>query len=188
MDLKDNLRAEREAAYRRLQGGFPVPVAGAIWWLGLAMLGFAGVSLPNWIFLAVVSSGLIFPLAVLSARLFGNRFLSDRTAVSDLLGPAFTSMLLFWPVAISAWWTYPALVPLVLAIGMSQHWPVIGWSYARSSLFTVHAVVRAIACFVIWNWLPDGRITILPLAVAVIYALTVVAILVDSARPARDQD
>jgi len=51
----------------------------------------------------------------------------DKTAVMDALWPAFVSMLLFWPIAISAYWTYPQLVPLVLAIGMSIHWPVIGW-------------------------------------------------------------
>jgi uncharacterized protein DUF7010 len=73
----------------------------------------------------------------------------------DALWPAFVSMLLFWPIAISAYWTYPQLVPLVLAIGMSIHWPLIGWTYGRTAIYTAHAVVRAVACFVLWNWWPQ---------------------------------
>jgi hypothetical protein len=135
-----------------------------------------------WIFAAAASSGLIFPLALLLARIFRCDFMRDRTAVSDVLLPAFVAMLLFWPMAISAWWTTPPLFPLILAIGMSLHWPVIGWSYGKTALYSAHAVVRAVVCFAIWNWLPSGRITLLPLSVALIYAATVAAILWDSGR------
>jgi hypothetical protein len=94
-------------------------------------------------------------------------------------------MLLFWPIAVAAWWSHPPLVPLVLAIGMAIHWPVIGWTYGRTALFTAHAVVRAVACFAIWQWMPAHRYTLLPLAVSAVYLATVVAILVDSRRAAR---
>ena len=57
-------------------------------------------------------------------------------------------------------------MPLIVAIGMSQHWPIIGWSYGKPGLYGAHAVVRAIGAFVIWNWLPDGRFTLLPFWVA----------------------
>ena len=58
------------------------------------------------------------------------------------------------------WWAEVQLVPLVLAIGMSLHWPVIGWSYGRTTLFAAHAVVRAIVVFLIWWLVPDGRFTL----------------------------
>ena len=181
-DLREALRRERLAAYHRLRGGYPVPLAGMLWWLGLAAAGFGGVRLGWWIPLAAVSSGLIFPMALGLARLTGCDFMKERIAVSDVLLPAFVAMLLFWPMAVAAWWTYPALFPLILAIGMSLHWPVIGWSYARTGLFTAHAVVRAVLSFGLWVWLPDGRLTLLPLAVALVYAVTVAAILIDT-RP-----
>lgn len=179
-ELKQVLFAEREASFFRLKGGFPIPLAGAVWW---AILGTIGYLLPSrhlWIFIAFVTSGAIFPLALLFAKLFRNDFMRDRTAVSGVLFPAFTSMLLFWPIAISAWWSYPQLVPLILGIGMSIHWPVIGWMYGRSMIYTTHAVVRAVTCFVLWNWFPSSRFTLLPFAVAVIYLLTVFAILLAS--------
>jgi hypothetical protein len=111
----------------------------------------------------------IFPLALLFARTFNIDFMRDKTAVMDALFPAFVSMLLFWPIAISAYWTYPQLVPLVLAIGMSIHWPVIGWTYGRTA-------IRAAACFVLWNWWPSTRFTVLPYTVSAIYCGTVCAI------------
>ena len=148
-----------------------------------AILGTMGYFLHSrnlWIFLAFVTSGAIFPLAILFARLFKADFLHDKTAATDVLLPAFASMLLFWPIAISAYWTYPQLVPLVLAIGMSIHWPVIGWLYARTAIYITHAVVRAVACFALWNWWPSSRFTVLPFTVSAIYLLTVWAILVAS--------
>ena len=179
MSLKSDLLLERRQSYVRLRGGYPLPLAGAIWWLALAAAGHFGVPQRLWIFGAVVSSGLIFPLALLLAKILKCDFMKDRTAVSDVLLPAFVSMLLFWPMAISAWWSYPALVPLILAIGMSIHWPVVGWMYGKTALYSAHAVVRAITAFIIWNWDPSGRMTLLPLSVAIIYGLTVLAILWD---------
>jgi hypothetical protein len=173
MELREALRAEREATFFRLRGGYPVPLAGAVWW---GLLGVAGYRLRShfqWNLLAFYMSGLIFPLAVLFGKLFRVNFMGDRTAISDLLVPMLVSMALFWPVAFSAFSSAPELVPLVMAIGMSVAWPVMGWTYGRTAIFTAHAVVRAVVCFVIWNWMPAGRFTVLPLAVSGIYLVTV---------------
>jgi hypothetical protein len=142
---------------------------------------------PNaWILLTFYASGLLFPLALLYARIFKIDFMHDKSAALDVLMPTFASMLLFWPIAIAAFWTYPQLVPLVLAIGLSIHWPVIGWHYARTGIYVTHAVVRAITCFVLWNWWPSTRFTLLPFTVAAAYLLTVVAILIAS-TPAKQR-
>jgi hypothetical protein len=164
-ELKKLLFADREATFFRLRGGFPIPLAGATWWAALGTMGYF-VHDPNaWILLTFYASGLLFPLALLYARIFRIDFVS---------------MLLFWPVAIAAFWSYPPLVPLVLAIGLSLHWPVIGWHYARTGIYVAHAVCRSIACFVLWNWWPSTRFTLLPFTVAAAYLLTVVAILISS--------
>jgi hypothetical protein len=185
-ELKQALYADREAAFFRLRGGYPIPLAGATWW---AILGLVGYRLHNpkaWCVIAFYTSGLIFPLALLLAKLLRNHFMQDKTAAGDALLPAFISMLLFWPIAFAAFATNPQLVPLVLAIGMSIHWPVIGWTYARTGIYSAHAVARAIVCFVLWTWWPATRFTVLPLAVSTIYLATVVAILIASA-PAKSK-
>jgi hypothetical protein len=179
MDLSAEILKERLASYVRLRGGFPVPLAGATYWAALGGLGYV-VGPSQWVFWSFITSGAILPLAILYAAIFRNNFLKDKNALGGVLLPAFVSMLLFWPMAIAAWWTDVQLVPLVLAIGMSLHWPVIGWSYGRTALFAAHAVVRAIVVFFIWWLMPEGRFTVIPFAVAAVYLVTVVAILIDS--------
>jgi hypothetical protein len=184
MDLKAEILKERLASYVRLRGGFPIPLAGATYWIAVGLLGYA-VGPTQWVFWSFIASGAIFPLAVLYATFFRNDFLKDRSALGSVLLPAFVSMLLFWPMAVAAWWTDAQLAPLVLAIGMSLHWPVIGWSYGRTALFAAHAVVRAIVVFLLWWLMPEDRFTSIPFAVAAIYLVTVVAILIDSGAQTR---
>lgn len=181
MDLEQQLLKERLAAFVRLKGGYPIPLAGAVYWLSLAGLGQI-ITGKQWVFWAFVTSGAIFPLALGFAALTRINFMKDKSAAGSVLFPAFASMFLFWPIAIAAFWDEVDIAPLALAIGMSIHWPVIGWSYGRTSIYTGHALVRAIAVFAIWIFLPDQRYTTLPLAVAIVYLLTVAVILLEAAR------
>ncbi|MEZ0244027.1 MAG: hypothetical protein ACAH11_11675 [Sphingomonas sp.] len=181
VNLKAALLADRLAAYKRLRGGFPIPLAGVVYW---GVLGWLGTFLPvhSWCMIAFIGSGAIFPMALVFAAIFRNPFMKDKTASGDVLLPAFISMLLFWPMIVAALVIAPQLVPLILAIGMSLHWPVIGLSYGRTGLYSAHAIVRAVACLLIWMYLPEARFTLLPLAVAGVYLVTVLAIVIDSAR------
>ena len=180
-DLKQRLLADRSASFVRLKGGYPVPLAGVVYWAGIGVAGY-WLDTRTWILAAFFASGLIFPMAVLFSHLVGQPFMKDRTAANDVLAPAFIAMLLFWPIAFAAAGTAPQLVPLILAIGMSQHWPVIGWSYGQTGLYAAHALVRAIGALFLWKWYPEGRFTILPLFVAAIYLITVIAIFIAARR------
>lgn len=182
-ELRAAVRRDQLASFVRLKGGYTFPVAGAIYWIAL---GIAGYYLPvdRWILVAFIFSGMIFPLAWLLSTLLGVDFMKDKTATGDVLGPAFTGMLIFYPIAFAAYGSAPQLVPLILAIGMSQHWPVIGWGYGKPGLYGAHAVSRAIGAFVIWNWLPDGRFTLIPFWVASVYLATAAAILMEWRREA----
>jgi hypothetical protein len=181
MDLKAALLRERLTLYVRLRGGYTFPLAGAIWWAAIAVLGYY-VPIESWALLAFIASGLIFPIALVLSRLLGVNFMREKSAVDDAIAPAFIGMLLFWPMAFSAYWTAIELTPLILAIGMAMHWPIIGWTYGRPGLYSAHAIVRTLAAFAIWNLFPDQRTTWLPASVSIVYLLTVVAILADSKR------
>ncbi len=175
--LREQIRRDQLGSFVRLKGGFPFPLAGAVYW---AALGVAGYYLPleSWNLAAFVFSGAIFPLAILLSKIFRSDFMKDSTATGDVLGPAFTAMLLFYAIAFPAYFAAPELVPLIVAVGMSQHWPVIGWSYGKPALYSAHAVIRAIGAAAIWVMLPDGRTTLLPFWVAAVYLGTVAAILI----------
>jgi hypothetical protein len=70
--------------------------------------------------------------------------MKDRTVLSPVLVPTFIAMLLFWPMLFIATAESTAgVVMSILAIGLSLHWPVIGWTYGRTALFCAHAIGRA---------------------------------------------
>jgi hypothetical protein len=150
----------------------------------LAVLG-ARMDEANWSLLAAVMSGVIFPLAIAYAAIVRNPFMKVKVPDQGVVFMAMGGMLLFWPMAVAAMWNFNALTPLILAIGMSGHWPVFGWSYGRPLPFLAHAIVRAVVCFGIWQYMPDGRFTVLPAAVAVIYVVTVAVLFIDSGTVAR---
>jgi len=183
-DIEAGLKAARLSAYAEARGGWPVPLAGATYWAALAVLG-GRMDEANWSLLAAVMSGVIFPLAIGYAAIVRNPFLKVKVPDQGVVFMAMGAMLLFWPMAVAAMWNFNALTPLILAIGMSGHWPVFGWSYGRPVPFLAHAIVRAAVCFGIWQYMPDERFTLLPAAVAVIYVVTVVILFIDSGVVAR---
>ena len=182
-ELREAVRRDQLASFVRLKGGYTFPVAGAIYWIALGIAG-SYLTVDRWILVAFIFSGMIFPLAWLLSTLLGVDFMKDRTATGDVLGPAFAGMLIFYPIAFAAYGAAPQLVPLILAIGMSQHWPVIGWGYGKPFIYSAHAVVRALGAFAIWGLLPEGRFTLIPFWVAAIYLATAAAILIAAKREA----
>jgi hypothetical protein len=175
-ELRAAVRRDQLASFVRLKGGYTFPIAGAIYWVALGVAGYS-LSPNDWILVAFIFSGTIFPLAWLLSHLLGVDFMKDKTATGDILGPAFTSMLLFYPIAFAAYGHAPQLVPLIVAIGMSQHWPIIGWSYGKPALYSAHAIARALGATAIWALIPDGRFTVIPFWVAAVYLATAAAIL-----------
>lgn len=183
-ELNASLKTARLQAYAEARGGWPVPLAGALYWAVLAWLG-TRMAPEDWSVTAAIFSGAIFPVAVALAALFRNPFMKVKVPDQGVVFMAMGAMLLFWPGAIAAMWTSNALAPLLIAIGMSGHWPVFGWSYGRPAPFIAHAVIRAVAVFAIWLLLPEDRFTLLPAAVAGVYLVTVLALYVDSGQVAR---
>jgi hypothetical protein len=176
--LAETVYADRLASYVRLRGGFPLPLAGAIYWTALGIAGYY-FKLGDWAMLAFLGSGLIFPIGLLCSKIFKAEFMKDRTSVSTVLVPALIGMLLFWPMMIGAISVAPEVVPLMMGIGMAAHWPVIGWGYGRTALYSAHAIMRALVCLGLWTYFPEHRLTWLPFSVAAIYLITVAAILID---------
>ncbi|MFN7055348.1 DUF7010 family protein [Hyphomonas sp.] len=178
-ELNERLKQARLESYCRVRGGWPVPLAGGTYWAVLTLLGYT-VSDEDWSWMAAMLSGSIFPIALLYGALFRNPFMKEKMPDQGVVFMAMAGMLMFWPAAILAMGANNDLVPLMLAIGMSTHWPVFGWSYGRPVPFLVHMIARGVLVTVIWVALPEARFTLLPLSVALIYLATVIALYVDS--------
>src|SRR5688572_20042851 len=87
--LRAEIRRDQLASFVRLKGGFPFPLAGAVYWAALGVAGYS-LSVNQWNLAAFVFSGAIFPLAMLLSKIFRSDFMKDKTATGDVLGPAFT--------------------------------------------------------------------------------------------------
>jgi hypothetical protein len=171
---------ERLQFYLQTRGAVAAPMAGAVYWGALALL---GTILPDrtWALAAFYASGLIFPLGLLLGKLSKSDVLA-KSPLSGAAGHAMGGVALTWAITIPAFFSALELVPLCLAIGMAVHWPVIGWMYGRPGLYWAHAIVRAIAVVAIWALLPQERTTVLPAAVSALYVLTSIAIILDVRR------
>ena len=168
----ETFRSSQKQLLVKAGGGVSLPIAGALYWFALGVLGYF---LPEqlWIFCAAFGSGLIFPLGLLLSRpLHAELFVKDEP-LAGVAGFAVLSINLLWPVYFAVIYLAPELLPLALGIGMGLHWPVIGWMYGSRACL-VHAPLRTVLISALWLWLPAERLTLLPISVALLYLATVV--------------
>lgn len=166
-DLKQIIDHERKRYCVAAGGGISLPVAGAIYWAAIGIAGFY-LEAADWAFAAAFGSGLIFPLGVLLQGPLRSPFMKSKSPLSGVTFAAITAINLLWPIHILLIGGFPEAAPLTLAIGMSLHWPIIGWSY-HSRTCLIHALVRVAAVTVIWYGFPDLRLTGIPFVVAALY-------------------
>jgi len=172
---------EQQSAYLNVKGGIAFPIAGLVYWLFLAGVGFVA-SDRLWALVAFMTSGMIFPLGLGIGKILKTDLLKPFL-LSGVFGPALVGMLVvLWSIAIPAFFTAPQLVPLILAVGMGAHWPVIGWAYGRPRLYGAHLLVRSAAAVLIWVFFRDLDTVLIPLAVAAAYGGTIFAIAFDVRR------
>lgn len=162
------LRARRQY-FVDAQGGTALPAAGAVYWIVLAIGGMT-MEAKDWGLLAAMLSGAIFPVAVLLQWPLRSRFMKAKSPVSGAGWAAIIAINFLWPVHVVIISIVPEAAPLSLAIGMTLHWPVIGWMYA-SKVCYLHAVARLAVVTLLWYGFPELRLTGLPLAVAALYLL-----------------
>ncbi|QHV95396.1 DUF7010 family protein [Spirosoma endbachense] len=173
MDFDQALTNQKRNYFVDANAGLSLPVAGTIYW---AILGIAGFYLKPgyWMLLAFCTSGLLFPLGLALQKPFKSN-LMVKTPLSSLIPYALFSMMLSWAITVPASSLDKSFAPLCLAIGMSIHWPIIGWIY-DSKVCQLHALIRALLVVACWYLLPNDRFTILPLVVSGVYALTVLGL------------
>lgn len=180
MSFKADLDAERRDFYTRAGGGAALPLAGLIYW---AVLGVAGAraDVATWTTIAFFGSGLIFPLGLALARPTRSKPM-EKSVFGGATFAGLLAAMMTWPMIFAGAAADPTLSPLFLAIGMSLHWPIIGWSYGRIGLFTAHALGRVAGCTAVFVLYPDQRFVLIPAVVVAAYAFSFVAILATRGR------
>jgi hypothetical protein len=180
-----HLQFERLSGLAEAGGGASLPAAGAVYWSALGLAGLF-VEPRMWCLVAAFGSAAIFPLGIVLQRPFASRIIGGQGSVLDGVAPlAVLGINLLWPLYLALIFAKEyAFVPLALGLGMTVHWPVIGWLYNSRACFA-HAIVRTIAVSAIWYFVPEQRFIALPFAVAIIYAVTVVWLSAEAAAARR---
>ena len=191
-ELNDDFAARLLIERRKLaviaNGGIAAPLAGAIYWFALFVLGIY-VSNYTWCLLAFISSGLLFPLALLLQKPTKSNLMVKNDPFTGVVFASLTNIVLGWSITIAAFYTNLALVPLALAINMSLHFGGIGWAFGSKAIMA-HPIIRAAIVTALWYALPEFRFTAIPLAVSLVYLGTIPFILreVATAKKILDTD
>ena len=164
-----DMLAERRRYFVAAGGGISLPVAGAIYWIVLGILG-SRLETSDWELAAAAGSGMIFPVGLLLQGPLRANFMKAKSPVGGAAIWSIVAINMLWPLHFVIMNIDPELVSLSLAIAMTLHWPVIGWSY-DSKVAIAHAFARIAAASLIYYGLPDERLTLLPFAMAGLYVL-----------------
>jgi hypothetical protein len=167
MNTLSELRADFE---QRSNRSMSLPIAGAIVW---AVVAAFGVVLPfkTALLALIFSTGAIFPLALLIARLRKEELLTNRNPLAKLMGTCVLMVNLLWAVHIPLLMRAPAFVPLSLGIAFGLHWMVYSWIISHP-LGYVHAVLRTVGLVVAWFLFPQNVVTACAVVVVLAYCVT----------------
>jgi hypothetical protein len=168
MHVLEEIRADFE---RRANRSLSLPIAGALVW---AVVGGLAAVLPSRIgvYVLLFGTGVIFPLALVVARVRGEQLLDNANPLAKLMTACVFMVNLLWALHISLLFRAPALVPLSVGIGLGLHWVVYSWITGHSVGY-VHAAVRTAALVAAWWLFPSNVVTACAAAVVLAYALAI---------------
>lgn len=132
-----------------------MPIAGAVVWLSVGVL---GLLLPQRqaIFVLLFGTGAIFPLALAIATMRGEQLLSNTNPLARLMGACVFMVNLLWLLHIPLVLRAPIFVPLSVGIGLGLHWVVYSW-IVRHPVGYIHAALRSVLVAAAW-WVFQGNV------------------------------
>jgi len=168
MEKLSELRADFEMRSKR---SMSMPIAGAIVWCVIAVLGMV-LPFKSAILALAFGTGAIFPIAMAIARARGEDLLNNTNPLAKLMGTCVLMVNLLWAVHIPLLMKAPQFVPLSLGIALGLHWMVYSW-IIRHPLGHQHAVTRTVGLVAVWFAFPEQIVTASAVVVVVTYAVTI---------------
>lgn len=175
----DEMRKEFEVSANR---SVSMPIAGAVVWFTVAMLS-TQVDERMAVLILLFGSGVIFPIALLIARLRHEALVTAVNPLAKLMGLSILMVNLLWAVHIPLFLSAPEFVPLSLGIGLGMHWIVYSW-IVQHPIGTLHAILRSLLVVSSWTLFPEQRLLAVGLAIVFVYGFSIWRMLI---RPLPDQ-
>jgi hypothetical protein len=163
------LDCERELFFLQTQGGVYFPILGAIFWTSLGVAGYF-LSPQTWCFAVLCLIAVVLPIGIALFRRLVKKLLL-KSPLASLILPALVPVCLSFAITVPAYFTDISLVPLTLVLGLTFHWPVVGWLY-NQPVFIIHSLVRTTVAVFMWSFFPEHIFTLLPILIGLLYLIT----------------
>lgn len=121
------------------------------------------------------STGAIFPLGLLIARLLREKLIDNLNPLARLMGLAVLMVNLLWALHLTLITQDIALFPLSLSIGLGVHWVVFSWIIGNP-LGTIHAIARTAMTTALWWLFPGQPQAAVAAGVVIAYLYSIVAL------------
>jgi len=168
----DVFDAERARLSTLTQRGIGMPVAGMLFWLGVAWL-TRRFPISQAVLFSFFLTGVVFPIGALLTRLAGGDLFAKSphlTKLGMLLGAL---QFFYWPIIILVWKLAPQWAPWTMAILFGSHFLPYAWLY-RSRAYAFLTISVAVSLTVLAIITRDPMPTVVPLVTAACYAVSVV--------------
>ena len=175
----DQLKEEIIASSKR---GYPILVAGALFFLVLALMPTI-LPLRTVQLIWVLGLIVIFPAGILLGRLLGIEVITRSNSLGTLGGLIAGTQAFYLPVFIAVYQFRPDLLPLTIGVLGGAHFLPYAWLYnSRAYLFV--ALGTGLAAFILGGAFMASSLLLVPLAIAFVYAIGTIWILQEN-RQAR---
>ena len=168
--MNGTLRELRLAYERETNRSLAMPMSGALVWLVIAIFGYL---LPENRATVVMlfGTGLIFPVALLIAKLRRENLTDRLNPLSRLMGMSVLMVNLLWAVHLPLLMGAPRFFPLSLGIGLGIHWIVYSW-IIQHPVGLMHAILRTGLVVTAWSVFPDRRMLAVPAVIVIVYLIS----------------
>lgn len=150
------------------------PIAGLIAW---CIIGILSLYLPSkymdWVI--YIATGSIVYLAMIISKFTGENYLEKKrikNSFDDLFFLTVSQSILVYAIAIPFYMENPSSLPLSVGILSGIMWMPLSW-IINHWIGIFHALSRTISILVLWYLFPDYRYFFIPLAICVIYCISI---------------
>lgn len=175
MTNHDSLQALRIDLAKKSKWNIGFYWSGFFYWIFVLAVGVA-FPLDTAKYMWLIGGFLIVPVAIPLSRFLGAEAFPKANTLADLAGQTHATVnVLGFPVILVSLIFYPEAQILMMAIMYCIDFYVFTWVFG-SRLFLVAASIRVMGACVIWFFLPEIKLTLLPAFIALTYLGLMVAI------------
>ena len=118
-------------------------------------------------------TGMIFPLALLIAKLRGETLTDRVNPLSRLMGMSVLMVNLLWAVHLPLLMGAPRFFPLSLGIGLGIHWIIYSW-IIQHPVGLIHTLLRTGLVVGAWSAFSTHRMVAVPVVIVFVYLFSLI--------------